>query len=223
MPGICEYDNGGAVAGCDVDARMPAGSYVYDLTRSVSENEYGGIYELFVSNDWNGYVSQNDQTVGGFIDEHTDFRTSYLGDNCNVAFRIASYDAELKTGVMEWADSSDYGCTGMFYFNAVAADDIQETIFEVVTFGETEILKVRKPMVYRKNNPDDLEPYIIFSAAENDLGIKGVYSGDFTPSNTRISLPFIGDTDSSIFASRIAVDFIFEQRGITPFPYELFL
>ena len=223
VPGICENDDGIVVAGCDVNAEMPAESYVYDLTLSVAENEYGGLYELWGGGDWSGYVNDgSDQTVSGFIDEHTDFKTSYVGDNCNVAFRVASYDADLKTGVMQWGDVGDNGCSGNFSFDAVAEGDAEETTFEVVTFGETEILKSRTPLVYRKNNEDDSEPYIIFSAAKNDLGVVGVYQGRFTPSNTKLSIPFTGDTDNGVFASRIAVDFLFQQRGITPFAYELF-
>jgi len=223
LPGICEDDNGVAVSGCDADAKFPAESYVYDLALSVPENEYGGIYELWTSGDWSGYVSySNDQTIRGFIDEHTDLKTSFVGDNCNVAFRIASFDAELKTGVMQWADAGDFGCSGMFYFDAVAESEVEETEFEVVTFGETEILKVLTPLVFRENNPDEREPYIIFSAAMNDLGVMGVYSGVFTPTNTVIKLPFTGDTENQIVISRAALDFAFEQRGITPFAYELF-
>ncbi len=222
LPGICEDDNGVAVSGCDADAKFPAESYVYDLAISVPENEYGGIYELWTRDDWSGYVSSNDQTIRGFIDEHTDLKTSFVGDYCNVAFRIASFDAELKTGVMQWADAGVYGCSGMFYFDAVAESEVEETEFEVLTFGETEILKVLTPLVFRENNPDERRPYIIFSAAMNDLGVMGVYSGEFTPSNTVIKLPFTGDTDNQIFISRAALDFAFEQRGITPFAYELF-
>jgi hypothetical protein len=56
----------------------------------------------------------------------------------------------------------------------------------------------------------------------NDLGVMGVFNGVFSPSNTVINLPYTGDVDNTIFVSRTVLDLLFEQRGITPFAYELF-
>jgi hypothetical protein len=225
VPGICENDDGTTVAGCDVNAVLPEDSYVYDLTLSVADSKYGGLYELFSSDDWTGYVDDGgEQTIDGFIATHTNLKTSYVGNNCNTAFRVSSYDAELGTGVMQWGDNSGRGeCSGGFDFQAAGEASLEETTFEVVTFGETKIFKTVAPKLYRANNQDDNEPYLIFGETTNTVGDNGIFNGRFTPSNTKISMPYTGDTDNTIFASRVAVDFLFAQAGIPAFPYELFI
>jgi hypothetical protein len=175
--------------------------------------------------DWSGYVGDGgDQTIDGFIAAHTNLNTSYIGNNCNTAFRVSSYDAELGTGVMQWGDNSGPGeCDGSFDFEAAGETSLEETAFEVVTFGETKIFKTVKPKLYRANNQDEESPYVIFGETTNTGGDNVVFQGRFTPSNTKISLPFTGDPENLVFASRVAVDFIFVQAGISPFPYELFI
>jgi hypothetical protein len=77
--------------------------------------------------------------------------------------------------------------------------------------------------LYRANNQDEESPYVIFGETTNTGGDNVVFQGRFTPSNTKISLPFTGDPENTVFASRVAIDFIFVQAGISPFPYELFI
>ena len=224
IPGICLNDDGSARAGCDVNAELPSGSYVYDLTISTSENAYGGNYELY-GGDWDGYVGDGgEQTIDGFIAAHSDLKTSYVGDNCNIAFRVGSYDADSGTGVMQWGDNSvSGGCSGGFDFEAAGEESLEETNFEIVTFGDTKIFKTLTPKLYRTNNGDDSNPYIIFAATTNTGGDDVIFQGRFTPSNTKLSLPFTGNTENAVFASRVAVDFLFVQAGIPAFPYELFI
>jgi hypothetical protein len=57
----------------------------------------------------------------------------------------------------------------------------------------------------------------------NGGGDYGIYGGDFVPSGTKLSLPFNGSLDYSIFASKVLVDFVFEQTGTPAFPYDDFL
>ena len=123
---------------------------------------------------------------------------------------------------MEWGSNEDGGCGAGADAFAIT-ENIETTDFEVLTFGETEILRVKTPLVYIANNPDDDRPYLAFAAVPSADGEIGVYGGDFTPSCTKIDLPFTGDTESTIFASRTLVDFVFEQEGIPAFPYELFI
>ena len=225
VPRICEKDDGSAVAGCDVNAELPSGSYVYDLTLSVAENANGGNYELF-GGDWTGYVGDGgEQTIDGFIAAHSSLNTSYVGDNCNTAFRVGSYDADSGSGVMQWGDNSnsnENNCNG-FDFDAVGEESLEETNFEIVTFGDTKIFKTLTPKLYRANNADGSEPYIIFAATTNTGGDDVIFQGRFTPSNTKVSLPFTGNTENAVFASRTAVDFLFVQAGIPAFPYEFFI
>ncbi|MDA9256564.1 hypothetical protein N9P41_01400 [Pseudomonadales bacterium] len=223
IPGICLNDDGSAIAGCDVNAELPSGSYVYDLTISTSENAYGGNYVLY-GGDWDGYVGDGgEQTIDGFIAAHSDLNTSYVGENCNTAFRVGSYDADSGTGVMQWGDNSvPGGCSGGFDFEAAGEESLEETNFEIVTFGDTKIFKTLTPKLFRANNGFE-EPYIIFAATTNTSGDDVIFQGRYTPSNTKLSLPFTGNTQDSVFASRVAVDFLFVQAGIPAFPYELFI
>ena len=164
-----------------------------------------------------------DQSVAGFIEEHTDFKVSYVGDDCNVAFRVKSYTEASATGVMEWVDATrDGGCGGTFSFDN-ATGKVETTKFDVETFGDTKILKVKTPLVYQANNAGETTPYLIFSAVSNADGVVGVFSGDFAPSGTRISLPFTGDTEYGVFASRVLVDFVLKSTGLPAFPYDTFL
>lgn len=221
VPDICDD---GEIPGCDPDAVLPEGAYVYDATFTVSANDNGGSYTLYSPDSYPGYVDAGgDQSVAGFIEEHTDFKVSYVGDECNVAFRVKSYTEASATGVMEWVDATrDDVCGGAFSFDN-ATGKVETTKFDIETFGDTEILKVKTPLVYQANNTGDTTPYLIFSAASDADGVVGVFYGDFVPSGTRISLPFTGDTEFGVFASRVFVDFALESTGLPAFPYDTFL
>jgi hypothetical protein len=224
IPDICDNGDGTAVAGCDPDALFPDEAYAYDVQLSVPENaQYGGVYTIWGDQTWGGYVYEgSEQTIPQLIAQLTNANSASVGDNCNTGFRIGSYDPDSKTGTMEWGSNKDGSCG---YGDAFAiTENIETTAFEVLTFGETEILRVKSPLVYIANNPDEREPYLTFAAVAGADGEIGVYGGSFTPSGTRIDLPFTGGVDeSTIFASRTLVDFVFEQEGIPAFPYELFI
>jgi hypothetical protein len=224
IPGVCTDGDGEVVSGCDPDALLPDEAYAYDVQLSVPENaEYGGIYVIFGDQTWGGYVNEgSEQTIAQLIAQLSDANSASAGDNCNTGFRVGAYDPDAKTGTMEWGSNEDGGCGAGADAFAIT-EDIETTAFEVLTFGETEILRVKTPLVYIANNPDDNRPYLAFAAVPSADGEIGVYGGDFTPSGTKIDLPFTGNTESSIFASRTLVDFVFEQEGIPAFPYELFI
>lgn len=223
IPGVCTDGDGEVVSGCDPDALLPDETYAYDVQLSVPENaQYGGMYTIWGSQTWSGYVYEgSDQTVSQLIAQLSDANSASAGDNCNTGFRVGTYDPDTKTGTMEWGNNSDGSC-GVGDAFAIP-EKIETTAFEVLTFGETEILRAKTPLVYLANNPDERSPYLAFAAVAGADGEIGVYGGSFTPSGTRIDLPFTGDTESAIFASRTLVDFVFEQEGIPAFPYELFI
>ena len=224
IPGVCSDGDGEVVAGCDPDALLPDGAYAYDVQSSVPENsQYGGMYTIWGDQTWGGYVYEgSEQTIAQLIAQLSDANSASVGDNCNTGFRVGTYDPDTKTGTMEWGSNEDGGCGAGADAFAIT-ENIETTAFEVLTFGETEILRVKTPLVYIANNPDDNRPYLAFAAVPSADGEIGVYGGDFTPSGTKIDLPFTGDTESSIFASRTLVDFVFEQEGIPAFPYDLFI
>jgi hypothetical protein len=233
VPDFCSDGEGAVVEGCDEYAYIPSGSYVYDATLTIPDNEDGGNYTLWSpSNGWLGYLggAPNDaQTIQGFIDAFLDdpSRVGFRGDDCNTAFRIKSYVTEDRSGVIEWADSGGTCFDNDFGWSEV---DSSETVpFTVEEVGSETILKTKTPVVLRVNNPDERAPYMIFGPApsgqQDDLGqdIVGIYGGEFIPSGVKLSYAFTGNLDYSIFASRVFVDFMLEQAGEPDFPYEEFL
>lgn len=229
VPDLCSDGEGGVEEGCDEFAELPSGSYVYDATLTIPENNNGGDYRLWGPNGWGGYLNDapnGDQTIQGFIDAFLadPNRKAFRGADCNTAFRIKSYVIEDRSGFIEWADASDGNCSnGNFMW---AEGDTAETLpFTVEEVGSEIILKTKTPVVLRLNNPDERSPYITFSQAPSGLGQDevGIYGGEFTPSGYKTSYAFTGNLDYAIFASRVFVDFVLEMAGAPQFPYEVFL
>ena len=233
IPDFCSDGDDGLVEGCSEFAELPSESYVYDATVSTPENNLGGSYVIWppsMDDDgtfWRGYLdssSNNDQSIQDFIDVFLDDpnRLSFKGDNCNTAFRIKSYNIADSSGLIEWADASEGNCGTGFTWDE---GDTTETLpFTVETVGAESVLKTRTPVVFRVNNSDERAPFLIFSQTPSGNNDEvGIYSGEFLPSGSKISYPFTGNLDYSIFASRVFVDFILEQSGAPEFPYEAFL
>jgi hypothetical protein len=229
VPDFCSDGEGGVLEGCDEFADLPSGSFVYDATLTIAENEYGGEYILWESHGWRGYLDgapSDEQTIQDFIGKFIadPNRYAFRGDDCNIAFRITSYATEERSGLIEWADASDGNC-GSGGFSWAEVDTTETLPFTVEEVGNETILMTKSPVVLRANNPDEREPYLIFGQAPNGLGQdkNGIYGGTFTPSGTRFSYAFTGNIDYAIFASRVFVDFMLEQAGVPAFPYEEFL
>lgn len=228
VPDFCSDGEDGVLEGCDELADLPSGSFVYDATLTIAENDYGGDYTLWGSDGWSGYLDpayNDDQTIAGFINAFLadPNRHASRGDDCNTAFRIKSYATEDRSGLIEWADASDGDCGGGFVW---ADGDTTETLpFTVEEVGNETIIMTKSPVVLRVNNPDERDPYLIFGQAPNGLGQDedGIYGGTFTPSGFKLTYAFTGNLDYAIFASRVFVDFMLEQGGNPVFPYEEFL
>ena len=229
VPDFCSDGEGGVVEGCDEFADLPSGSFVYDATVTIAENEYGGEYILWESHGWRGYLDgapSDEQTIQDFIGKFIadPNRYAFRGDDCNIAFRITSYATEERSGLIEWADASDGNC-GSGGFSWAEGDTTETLPFTVEEVGNETILMTKSPVVLRSNNPDERDPYLIFGQAPNGLGQdeNGIYGGVFTPSGTKFSYAFTGNLDYAIFASRVFVDFMLQQSGAPEFPYEDFL
>lgn len=223
IPGISDDDDGGTVVGCNPEAVPPAGSYVYDFVITARENEFDGNYSIYFENEvdddglfdgWYGYVDpvndDFDVSIEGFIAKYRT-RSGCVESNCNPDFRVKSYDPDAKEGVFEWM--LEGGDTSIS----------EDAPFSVLTVGENEIIRSPSPRLLRANNSGEIEPFQIFAKVLNGGGDYGIYGGDFVPSGTKLSLPFNGSLDYSIFASKVLVDFVFEQTGTPAFPYDDFL
>ena len=223
IPDLCsDGDDDSAVTGCDPDLAAPEGSFVYDAVYSAVENGLGGYYELWFDS-WCGYVCNDEyeETISGFIEYHqVPFNHSSRGDDCNSPFRVKSYNDDSKTGIFEWT-SRQGGCNSDWNWEEDAV--VEESVFSVVTIANEEIIKTPTPRLVRANNPGEYGSSLTFGMAKNTQGVIGIFGGRFYSAGTKISLPFNGSVDYTIFASRVLVDFVFGQTGTPEFPYDDFL
>jgi len=223
IPDLCsDGDDDIPVPGCNPELPAPEGSYAYDAVHSAADNDLGGYYELWFSS-WCGYVCDDayETTLSGFIAYHqAPLNHSSMGEGCNSPFRVKSYDADAKTGIFEWT-SRDGGCNSNWGWEENAV--IEESEFSIVTVGNEEIIKTPTPRLLRANNPGENASSIMFGKAKNTKGDINIFGGRFYSSGTKFSLPFNGSVDYTIFASRVLVDFVFEQTGMPEFPYDDFL
>ena len=223
IPDLCsDGDDDIPVPGCNPELPAPEGSYAYDAVHSAADNDLGGYYELWFSS-WCGYVCDDayETTLSGFIAYHqAPLKHSSMGEDCNSPFRVKSYDADAKTGIFEWT-SRDGGCNSNWSWEENAV--IEESEFSIVTVGNEEIIKTPTPRLLRANNPGENASSIMFGKAKNTKGDINIFGGRFYSSGTKFSLPFNGSVDYTIFASRVLVDFVFEQTGMPAFPYDDFL
>ena len=233
IPGYCD-GNPKKLSTCE-SATFPAGSFAYDLTESTESSltgAYKGRFQLWVNNDgWKGYCTKdnvqdcvsNDSTIFDFIKWTTvradnSYNHQYIGDSCNTPFRVASYNADTRKGVINWSFNSG-NCKNPADRSTFKVLETSE--FEVITVGGKDILITATPAILRANNPSDNEPYRVFAVHENDNGVKGVWSGAYYPVDFKYSIPFNGNLRSnSQIMNRTSFDAIIKQVGYTPYPYE---
>lgn len=214
---------------------FPAGSYAYDLSRSNSstlpDTEYPGFFQLWVSEEWNGYCTtstgnsctSNSGTIFDFIEwtriKNGNGNFQFTGSSCNVPFRIASYDASSKTGVINWSSNRDGGCGGNLNYSAFSV--VETSNFQVIRKGGKDVMIVPTPAIYRANNPSEDMPYMIFATLQRFDGVTGVWNGSYYPVNFKSSIPFTGNLNTNTqILNKTAFDAILIQARATPYPYD---
>ena len=208
---FCNSDEKIKFPNCRADALFKSGSIGYDITFAVSEDQYRNS----VSHDWDGYPTKNDEkTVSAFIEYHR-INNSWLGNNCNTGFRVKSYDASKKTGVMEWGDFSDRDCSNAYQKSFNSAE---ETDFEVKMIGSIEMLILTPSAIYNKNNQNDRvgQKTIFNYMSDSALGRTGIYSGEFTPKSVKRQYNFSGQVK---VGTHETLDSYLEGLGVTAYPY----
>jgi hypothetical protein len=214
--------------------KFPSGSKGYDLTFSGDED----MYEIWgPSDNWTGYSFEgksweqpqnNKPTIALFISKLKK-DNQWVGSNCNVGFKVKSFDEQAKTGVMQWAENPSKSCSGgggnPDFMKA------EETSFEITTVGGKELLVVNYANLYRVLNPGDgVAGKKIFGVVTNKLKIdglsdetvdvQGIYSGEFFPKGTSVTFNFNGDTNLNIqLVNRTLFDAALEAAGIKAFDY----
>jgi hypothetical protein len=228
IPGICDDVSSAACK----SAKFPDGSFVYDLSQSVQStltDKYPGRFRLWTSDDgWKGYCTtsnaQDCQRDGATIFDFIDWTRAsnrnhqFIGNNCNTAFRIASYDSAGRKGTVSW--STNNGDCERQDDNSIAKV-LETTNFEIITAGGKDVFIVPTPATYYANNPSSDEPFRIFATQKNRDGFTGVWSGAYYPTDFKNTMAFTGDIGiSSQFMNRITFDAILNLVGYAPYPYE---
>ena len=195
---------------CNKDAVFKSGSIAYDITFGVTSDRIRNS----VSYDWDGYnTTGNAKTITSFIDA-TSKNPQYMGNNCNTGFKVKSYDAATKKGVMEWSDDSKFNnrCDSK-NFKA-----IEETVFEVKMLGKIEMLILDISNIYNKNsNNDGIGQKFIFNyMTDPSVGRSGIYRGEITFKNTKQQIGFNGDVN---IGTKETLDSWLEGIGMTAYPY----
>lgn len=210
---LCRDDDGGLKSQCDLNATFPAGSFGADLTFTQTQDNY----QLWASDTWTGYAPDLDSFIDGMLNEQ---QTHYMGDVCNTRFQITSATRDaagaVTSGVMEWAPNrSETGCD-----QAERNAFVESTSFEVVELGGKRVLKTFTPNIYREQNPGERDPVTFFMQAENARGDVGVFRGDMTPKNTKMTISFTGDPGQNMqVLSKEAFDAILAVEGLPAYPY----
>jgi len=228
IPGICDDVSSAACK----SAKFPEGSFVYDISQSVQStltDKYPGRFRLWTSDDgWKGYCTtsnaQDCQRDGATIFDFIDWTRAsnrnhqFIGNNCNTAFRIASYDSATRKGTVSW--STNNGDCERQDDNSIAKV-LETTNFEIITAGGKDVFIVPTPATYYANNPSSDEPFRIFATQRNRDGFTGVWSGAYYPTDFKNTMAFTGDIGiSSQFMNRITFDAILNLVGYAPYPYE---
>ena len=223
---------------CDKTAKVPSGSLFYNLTLGAENLSDGGVWEVFVGNDWSGYESaatEDGVSLETFISKASKTsgspRVHYIGSGCHTAFMFhdVKYEDEkavsgsvltLNSGVNDCSNASK-SVTDFF-----AGDELNETVesasFTVETVGEERVLKFVPTNGYRDRDGVFAEPYITFAKVYNPtMKTWGIFNGEYLPVNYKRNTPFTGNLDDGLFGSKVVLDFGLELRGEPALPEEL--
>jgi hypothetical protein len=226
IPDLCTSSSSYTpIAGCST-AKFPTGSYGYSLTASiqsnVSDTTYNGLFNLWVDKTWAGFCTSNTCATGKLSDfiNYTLSNVQFRGSNCNTPFKIASYDAVTKTGVLNFASNTSGSCNG---FNSNNFSTVETQNFSVITKGGKDVMIYSTPATYKANNPGNNEPYQIFAQGclIGSTTSCGIYSGSYQPVNFSLSVPFNGNLSSNTQAVNPTLfDAVMSVQGFPAYPYK---
>jgi len=228
---------------------FPAGSKGYDVTYSVNEDLYklwaSTIWQGYNFTGIDYEMPQNNKpNLTLFIEELLKVN-QWVGDNCNVGFRAKSFNPQTKKGVMQWAANPQESCSGGGQPNFTNAE---ETTFEILTVAGKELMLVNYANLYRQLNPGDgiggkklfgvitntinlyydsndqrvFDPVSTDDLRKETVEVDGIYSGEFLPKGSSVTLTFNGDIGSSAqFVNRTLFDSALAAVGIKPYDYTI--
>lgn len=208
---ICKDESENALAQCNPDGVFPENSFGYDFNITATTD----LYTVYASGEWRGYsyIGQT-PTLENFI-LGLQQNPQWTGSGCSIGFKVK--DFKDKSGTMEWGENTSTSCS-----NSSVRDYVETTRFAVEKIGNKDIMKVMLPNVYRKQNPGESGLYQIFGVfpMAGNPNVLGIYSGDFMPKDTVISLPFGNVNANTQVVNRTLFNAVMPYINIKkPFPF----
>jgi hypothetical protein len=208
---FCNSDTLKTFPKCNKDAVFKSGSLAYDITFGVTSDRYRNQ----VNFTWDGYNTTNNlKTVSAFIDA-TSKDNQWLGNDCNTGFKVKSYNADTKKGIMQWSDASKYTCDNAY---KVPFTSVEETAFEVKMVGKIEMLILDISNIFNKNNENDGigQKFIFNYMSDAAVGRSGIYKGELTLKNTKQQINFNGNVN---VGTKETLDSYLDGLGMSTYPY----
>jgi len=206
----CKDNSGNSIANCNSDTLFPAKTYSYSATITYPEESF----KAWISTDWNGYgdgFNPKQTTLTGWLTAAKDNNViQWIGNDCNVGFKVQSYDATTKTGVLSFADYSKYTCSTAYQNNANVTFSAT-TKFSFKERNGVQVLIYQVPMLYTKLNPDDGGQWQLFVERNNKI-----WNGEYLP--TSYSRVF-GLDGSTKLGNKNLLNTYLTMVGAPAFPY----
>ena len=206
----CNDINGVSIVGCNPNTVFPANTSSYTATVSYDEETF----KLWVSPTWDGYGSgMNPQqtTLSGYLAfMKANDLVSWIGQDCNVGFKVKSFDPTTFSGELSFGDYSKYDCTNA-YQNTSKVTFLSTSKFTPKERNGVKVIVYQVPMMYTKINPDDGSKWKLFSAYENKIR-----EGDYFPVNDRITFGLDG---TSKLGNKNLLNTYLTMIGAPAFPY----
>jgi len=184
----CTNDNGNSISGCDVNTVFPANTSSYTATLSYSEETF----KMWVSTTWDCYgsgLNPQQTTLSGFLSNmKANNVVQWIGNDCNVGFKVESFDPTTLSGVFSFGDYSKYNCSN------ASQNTSKVTFTSTAKFTSKErngikVIVYQVPMLFTKLNPDDGSQWKMFAAYENKIR-----EGDYYPSGYSKTFGLDGST-----------------------------
>jgi hypothetical protein len=211
----CADMDGKLFPNCDASMVFPASTFAYRAELSYDQDAY----KIWVSTTWDGYganMTPKQTTLEGWIKASLDAKTTHaIGDQCNTALNIATYDQAAGTGTIRFADMSDFAkdCDTVFS-NLSKAKSSEVKSFKVSKVNGQSVLVYQTPLIFKKNNPDDGR-----TASGNGLfaSYNGkIFDGEFFPLGSKNQIGLDGNMK---IGNKNLLDTYLKMTGQPAYPY----
>ena len=206
----CNDNDGKNIVGCNPNTVFPANTNSYAANVSYNEETF----KLWVSSTWDGYgngMNPPQTTLSGYLSfMKANDMVSWIGQDCNVGFKVKSFDPTTFSGELSFGDYSKYDCTNA-YQNTSKVVFSSTSKFTPKERNGIKAIVYQVPMLYTKINPNDGSKWKLFSAHENKIR-----DGDYYPLNDSVTYGIDG---TSKLGNKNLLNTYLTMIGAPAFPY----